>query len=220
MLAKLTTYSLFGIEALPGRGRSRYLARSHAQNHPRRPGRGGRQREHRTASSGRWSTAAISGPSTASSSICRRPTCPKRPRRSICRSRSGCWRQRAARLRRALPRMRPSANWRSTARVRPTKGILSMAMAARQQGKRGLIVPAENAQEGAVVEGLEIIAVGSLAEAVGFYTEQLDIRADPLRMGAGPAHLRPTTGSTTPTSKARRWPSGPSPSPRPASIIC
>src|SRR3984885_14812499 len=59
--------------------------------------------------------------------------------------------------------------------VRPTKGILSMALAARQQGMRGLIVPAENAQEGAVVEGLDVIAVGSLTEAVGFYTEQLDI---------------------------------------------
>ena len=50
-----------------------------------------------------------------------------------------------------------------------------MAMAARQQGKRGLLVPVANAQEGAVVEGLDVIAVGSLAEAVGFYTEQLDI---------------------------------------------
>lgn len=59
--------------------------------------------------------------------------------------------------------------------VRPTKGILSMALAAREQGMRGLIAPAENAQEGAVVEGLDVIAVGSLAEAVGFYTEQLDI---------------------------------------------
>jgi magnesium chelatase family protein len=59
--------------------------------------------------------------------------------------------------------------------VRPTKGILSMALAAREHGKRGLLVPAENAQEGAVVEGLDVIAVGSLAEAVGFYTEQFDI---------------------------------------------
>src|SRR5580693_6976719 len=48
--------------------------------------------------------------------------------------------------------------------VRPTKGILSMALSARQQGMRGLIVPAENAQEGAVVEGLDVIAVGSLTE--------------------------------------------------------
>ncbi len=50
-----------------------------------------------------------------------------------------------------------------------------MALAARRQGMRGLIVPTANAQEGAVVDGLEVIAVGSLAEAVGFYTEQLDI---------------------------------------------
>jgi magnesium chelatase family protein len=59
--------------------------------------------------------------------------------------------------------------------VRPTKGILSMALAARQQGMRGLLVPAQNAQEGAVVDGLDVIAIGSLTEAVGFYTEQLDI---------------------------------------------
>ena len=59
--------------------------------------------------------------------------------------------------------------------VRPTKGVLSMAIAAREQGKRGLLVPVANAQEAAVVEGLTVIAVGSLAEAVGFYTEQLDI---------------------------------------------
>ena len=59
--------------------------------------------------------------------------------------------------------------------VRRTKGILSMALAARSQGKRGLVVPAENAQEGAVVEGLEVIAVGSLTEAVGFFTEELNL---------------------------------------------
>ena len=73
--------------------------------------------------------------------------------------------------------------------VRPTKGILSMALAARQQGMRGLIVPAENAQEGAVVEGLDVIAVGSLTEAVGFYAEQLDIPATRFQWETARSHF-------------------------------
>ena len=59
--------------------------------------------------------------------------------------------------------------------IRPVKGALSMAIAARDQGKRGLLVPLANAQEAAVVEGIEVIPVGMLAEAVGFYSGQLDI---------------------------------------------
>ena len=58
-------------------------------------------------------------------------------------------------------------------KVRPVKGTLSMALAAREQGKRGILVPVENANEAAVVEGLEVYSVGSLSEAVGFYTEML-----------------------------------------------
>jgi len=61
--------------------------------------------------------------------------------------------------------------------IRPVKGALSMAIAARRQGKRGLLVPVENAQEAAVVGEIDAIPVGSLAEAVGFYSEQLDIPA-------------------------------------------
>jgi len=59
--------------------------------------------------------------------------------------------------------------------VRKAKGALSMALAAKEQGKRGLLVPVENAHEAAVVEGVEVIAVGSLAEAVGFYSGALEL---------------------------------------------
>lgn len=59
--------------------------------------------------------------------------------------------------------------------LRPVKGALSMAISAREQGYAGLLVPVANAQEAAVVEGLEVIAVGSMAEAVGFLNEELDI---------------------------------------------
>lgn len=63
--------------------------------------------------------------------------------------------------------------------VRPVKGALSMALQARHDGRRGLVVPVANAQEAAVVEGIEVIPVGSLTEAVGFFAGTLDIEPVP-----------------------------------------
>ena len=60
-------------------------------------------------------------------------------------------------------------------RVRPVKGVLSAAMLAQQRGFRGLIVPAENAAEAAVVEGLEVLGVEQLTDAVGIITGELEI---------------------------------------------
>ena len=60
-------------------------------------------------------------------------------------------------------------------RVRPVRGVLSAAMLATQHGFRGVIVPAENATEAAVVERLEVIPVTSLTQAVGFLSGQLPL---------------------------------------------
>ena len=65
-------------------------------------------------------------------------------------------------------------------RVRAVKGCLSAAMLAARDGRRGLIVPAENANEAAVVEGVEVIAVRYLAEAVGFLTDEMP--AEPVQV--------------------------------------
>ena len=60
--------------------------------------------------------------------------------------------------------------------TRPTKGALSIAMAAaKQEGLRGLLVPTASAAEAAVVEQIEVIPVASLAQAVGFLTGDLPI---------------------------------------------
>ncbi len=59
--------------------------------------------------------------------------------------------------------------------VRRVRGTLSMALQARSDGKKGIVVPVENAREAAVVDGIDVIPVGSLAEAVGFYTGVLPI---------------------------------------------
>lgn len=63
--------------------------------------------------------------------------------------------------------------------VRPSKGTLSMAISAKERGLKGVVVPAANAREAAVVEGVEVIPVGSLTEAVGFFSGQLEIPAQP-----------------------------------------
>ncbi len=60
-------------------------------------------------------------------------------------------------------------------RVRPIKGGLSMAMLARDRGLAGVIVPRDNAPEAAVVDDIEVIGIGTLAEAVGFLNDQLPL---------------------------------------------
>ncbi len=66
--------------------------------------------------------------------------------------------------------------------MRPVKGALSMAIAAKAGGKvRGIIVPAANADEAAVVEGVDVISVNSLTEAAAFLVEQLPIEPAPCR---------------------------------------
>jgi magnesium chelatase family protein len=59
--------------------------------------------------------------------------------------------------------------------VRPVRGALSMAMATRDRGIRKLIVPANNAREAAVVEDVEVFGVNSLAEAVGLISGRIEV---------------------------------------------
>jgi magnesium chelatase family protein len=59
--------------------------------------------------------------------------------------------------------------------VRPVKGALSMAMATAEQKIPKLIVPADNAREAAVVEAVSVYGVNSLAEAVGILSGQLSV---------------------------------------------
>jgi len=52
--------------------------------------------------------------------------------------------------------------------VRPVPGVLSMALAARQEGITRFLVPAANAAEAAIVEGLEVYGIERLDQAVEF----------------------------------------------------
>ena len=52
--------------------------------------------------------------------------------------------------------------------IRPIHGCLPIALAAKNNGFRGVIVPAENANEAAVVDGLEVYGFESLTDVIAF----------------------------------------------------
>ncbi len=65
--------------------------------------------------------------------------------------------------------------------LRPVRGALSVAACARKQGIRNLVVPAENAAEAAVAEGVRVYGLRHLSEVV--------------RLLAEPANFSPIDGS-------------------------
>ncbi|OGL41002.1 MAG: hypothetical protein A2042_09695 [Candidatus Schekmanbacteria bacterium GWA2_38_11] len=59
--------------------------------------------------------------------------------------------------------------------IRSIKGSLSMAVAARSAGKKGIILPKENCEEAAVVQGVNVYPVSSFPDAVEFLNGRLEI---------------------------------------------
>jgi magnesium chelatase family protein len=55
--------------------------------------------------------------------------------------------------------------------IRPVRGALSMAVCARKHGIANFVVPAENAAEAAVVEGVRVFGVKTVAEAVALLNQ-------------------------------------------------
>lgn len=53
-------------------------------------------------------------------------------------------------------------------KLRPVRGVLPIAIEARKQGMKGLIVPEENAREAAMVEGINVYPMSSLLEVTDF----------------------------------------------------
>jgi magnesium chelatase family protein len=49
--------------------------------------------------------------------------------------------------------------------IRPVRGILSIAIEARNRGRRAILVPRENAPEASVVKGIDVYGVGNVREA-------------------------------------------------------
>ncbi|HHW02882.1 MAG TPA: YifB family Mg chelatase-like AAA ATPase [Thermoanaerobacterales bacterium] len=62
-------------------------------------------------------------------------------------------------------------------KVRPVNGILPMAIEVKEKNLKGIIVPWENTEEAAVIQGIEVIGVDTLKDAVDFFKGKFSIKA-------------------------------------------
>lgn len=53
--------------------------------------------------------------------------------------------------------------------LQPVKGVLSIAIKAREEGFKGMIVPSKNEMEAAVVEGIEVYGMSCITDVVDFF---------------------------------------------------
>ena len=67
--------------------------------------------------------------------------------------------------------------------LNPIKGVLPIAVKAKQDGFRGLIIPKANAREAAVVEGLEVYGVENIQEVIAFLNGENNL--EPAVLDAG-----------------------------------
>jgi len=59
--------------------------------------------------------------------------------------------------------------------LRAIRGVLPIAIQARKEGFKGIILPKENAQEAAIVNNLDVIPVETMQEAIDFFEGRQDI---------------------------------------------
>lgn len=58
--------------------------------------------------------------------------------------------------------------------LQPVRGILPIAVKAREQGLRGIILPEQNAAEAAVVSGIEVYGMNNLLDVIRFLNGELE----------------------------------------------
>ena len=78
-------------------------------------------------------------------------------------------------------------------RVKAVRGALSLALAARELGFKGLILPEENAAEAAVFENVDVFGISTLLTATGFLMDRV-----PLKPAAPSRATRSQTGDLYP----------------------
>ncbi|MFA9479342.1 magnesium chelatase domain-containing protein [Phycisphaerales bacterium AB-hyl4] len=60
-------------------------------------------------------------------------------------------------------------------RLRPINGVINLALLAKRAGLDGVVVPVDNADEAAAVDGINVYPADSLASVVGFLNGNHDI---------------------------------------------
>ena len=100
--------------------------------------------------------------------------------------------------------------------VRPIKGALCVALAARDAGFDEIVLPAANAAEAAAVDGIRVVGVRSLSPLVDHLRGSRPIAS----FVSSPGRAIPETRPTSRKSGARPSPGGRSRSRRPAATTC
>lgn len=59
--------------------------------------------------------------------------------------------------------------------LQPIRGALSVAIEAKKRGKRGIILPAQNAREAAIVADIEVLGAYNIKEVIDFFNEEKEI---------------------------------------------
>ena len=59
--------------------------------------------------------------------------------------------------------------------ILPVRGVLPIAILAKESGFKGFILPEENAKEAAVVEGLEVLGVNNIKQVVEFFNDDINL---------------------------------------------
>lgn len=60
--------------------------------------------------------------------------------------------------------------------IQPVKGVLSIAIRAREESFEGIIIPQQNAREAAVVDGIKVFGVSHIKEVVNFLNGQSELQ--------------------------------------------
>jgi magnesium chelatase family protein len=86
-----------------------------------------------------------------------------------------------------LPQLAMAGELALDGSVRPIPGVLAIAEAARETGAEAILVPAENGAEAALVGGIEVVALESLAQVPSLATgEWAPARPEPLALPLTP----------------------------------
>jgi magnesium chelatase family protein len=59
--------------------------------------------------------------------------------------------------------------------LQPIKGVLPIALNAKENGFKGILLPAQNAKEAAIVEGLDVYGINNIKDAIDFLNGESDI---------------------------------------------
>lgn len=59
--------------------------------------------------------------------------------------------------------------------LQPVRGVLPIAIRARELGFKGLILPMQNASEAAVVNNLDVLGVTNIKEVIDFFNDELEL---------------------------------------------